>query len=169
MNDNIKKNIYEMLVDRNYTNIIELEDDYIIFICNNKDNKVVVLNNETKIGINDLKKIQLKVKNMNINHVIVITENDITSKAKKSLDKEIKFEFFLYQNLYFNITKHILQPKFKIISEEQVKQIIKTLNCSLNNFPKISINDPISKYYGAELKNVFEIKRKDEIYYRLVV
>ncbi len=170
MNSNIRKTIHEMLIDRKYIDIKEHDNETdIIFECFDTNNKILIINNETKIGIKEIQRIQNKIKHLNIFHSIIITEKDLTPQAKKNIDKEINIEFFLYKNLIFNITKHILQPKFRIMETEEINFILKSLNCYLSNLPKISINDPISRYYNAKIKDVFEIKRKDEIYYRLVI
>ncbi len=171
MNSNIRNTIHEMLNDRQYLNIKQFDNDSdIIFECfDTNNNKILIINNETKIGIKEIQRIQNKIKHLNIFHSIIITEKDLTPQAKKNIDKEINIEFFLYKNLIFNITKHILQPKFRIMEIDEINFILKSLNCSLSNLPKISVNDPISRYYNAKIKDVFEIKRKDEIYYRLVI
>ncbi len=66
---------------------------------------------------------------------------------------------------------HILQPKQRKLKPEEVEKLIKNLNISLAQLPKIKIKDP-SIIGSCEVSDVIEIERlvdsKKAIYYRVV-
>jgi DNA-directed RNA polymerase subunit H (RpoH/RPB5) len=111
----------------------------------------------------------LKIINENeTSHVIIVSETSITSKGKQVMEG-YNVETFLVQEVIFNILKHVLQPKFELLAQEDIANLLGHLHCNLNDFPKIKVNDPVSLYYRATPKQVFKITRKNGVYYRLVV
>jgi DNA-directed RNA polymerase subunit H len=67
---------------------------------------------------------------------------------------------------------HILQPKHTKLSEKESQEVLKRLNVSKAQIPKILITDPALPE-GCEVGDVIKIERKvDEksfTYYRVVV
>ena len=67
---------------------------------------------------------------------------------------------------------HILQPKHTKLKPEEVEKLLKDLNISLAQLPKIKITDT-GLPEGCEKGDVIKIERKEEdkthIYYRVVV
>lgn len=65
---------------------------------------------------------------------------------------------------------HVFQQKFSKLKSEEIDDILKHLNISLSQLPKIRINDPL---LSEDLKvgDVIKIERKGEKtpYYRVVV
>ena len=83
------------------------------------------------------------------------------------------FEHFLVEELQFNITKHCLVPKHRIMTNEELEAFIKEMKCEKSNLPTILTVDPVCRYFGAKTGNVFEITRNSQttgtaIYYRAV-
>jgi len=66
---------------------------------------------------------------------------------------------------------HVLQPKHTKLKPEEVEKLLKELNISLAQLPKIKINDPALPD-GCQVSEVFKIERivddKKVIYYRVV-
>jgi DNA-directed RNA polymerase I, II, and III subunit RPABC1 len=85
------------------------------------------------------------------------------------------------KELMFNITKHMLVPKHILLTQQERRELLLELNKknnSLKLIPKIYDTDPISKYYGAKVGQIFKIMReslfddviaKKSIFYRVVV
>jgi len=76
--------------------------------------------------------------------------------------------------LALNVLEHVLVPKHEILSEEEKKRLLETLNISEKQLPKILLNDPVVKALGAKEGDVIKITRKSptagkSFYYRLVV
>ena len=67
---------------------------------------------------------------------------------------------------------HVLQPKHTKLKPEEVEKLLKDLNISLAQLPKIKINDPALPE-GSEISDVimieFERNREKNTYYRVVV
>ncbi len=67
---------------------------------------------------------------------------------------------------------HILQPKHSKLNEKQAEELLKKLNISKAQLPKILLSD-IALPEGCNIGEVIEIKRKEadkiNIYYRVVV
>jgi len=67
---------------------------------------------------------------------------------------------------------HILQPKHSKLNEKDSEELLKKLNISKAQFPKILLADP-SLPEGCNVGDIIKIERKEEdkinIYYRVVV
>lgn len=68
---------------------------------------------------------------------------------------------------------HELVPTHEIMSEGEVKQLLKELEISQTNLPKIFSTDPQAVKLGARPGQILRIKRHDGaseyLYYRIVV
>jgi DNA-directed RNA polymerase subunit H (RpoH/RPB5) len=66
---------------------------------------------------------------------------------------------------------HILQPKHTKLKPEEVEKLLKDLNISLAQLPKIKITDT-GLPEGSEISDVFKIERElngeKSVYYRVV-
>lgn len=109
-----------------------------------------------------------------VESVILVTFNKL-NPACKALLKSIKmnFEHFLVEELQFNITKHVLVPKHRIMSNEEQEKFLVDIKCEKQNLPTILNVDPVSRYFGAKIGDVFEITRNSQttgtaVYYRAV-
>ncbi len=68
---------------------------------------------------------------------------------------------------------HILQPKHLKLKQEEVDKLLKELNISLSQFPKINSDDPALPE-SCKIGDVIKIERRDSerkinFYYRVVV
>ncbi len=160
-----------MLKDRGYLCIpsFNTTDEYFII-----DDTLCLFFCQQKIGINTVKSIENTLTELNKFKCIIILSDGITSFAKQYLCeiKIIQFEFFNNNEFLFNVTKHCLVPKHTLMPPTFLKTLCLKLKCNPNNLPVISLSDPISRYYGAQLNNVFEISRSSEFqphakYYRI--
>jgi len=117
---------------------------------------------------------QDKDKNTNMNSIEKYIKSYQTSFNSTSTVKyELKMELFYYSEMSFNKIDHYLVPKHELMTTEEVKKLLAEMNCTKEQLPKIDKNDPISKYYGAQVGNVFRIYRRSPtcgiaVYYRLV-
>ena len=113
--------------------------------------------------------------------VILVVENKLNSGTMENLKfrERIKFTIFLGDHLLFNITKHFLVPKHKLISKKEFEELTSNKEKGfVQNLPKIYENDPISRYYGAKVGQIFKIVRealaddsmvKTSVFYRHVI
>jgi DNA-directed RNA polymerase subunit H len=73
-----------------------------------------------------------------------------------------------------DILKHELVPDHVVLKKNQVKKVLKDLDISPEQFPKIKIDDPVVKAIGAKPGDILKITRKSQtagkfITYRLVL
>lgn len=97
---------------------------------------------------------------------VFIVPSGITNQAKTEIERIKKgtmFTFFNYNELIFNITKHILQPKFEILNDEEISEELTNSGVHLNQLARISILDPIVRYYDVSVGTVFRIIRKTRL------
>ena len=70
--------------------------------------------------------------------------------------------------------KHELVPRFRILTEEEKKQVLERFNTTEKKLPKILSDDPAVEVLKAKPGNLLEITRSSKIageslYYRIVV
>ncbi len=72
-----------------------------------------------------------------------------------------------------DIFKSGLVPKHVILSEDEKASLLKSLNVTLKQFPRIKSADPVVKKLGAKKGDIVKISRSDAgseyDYYRVVV
>lgn len=180
----VYQTVIEMLKDRKYNcssyqDKLTIEDIRKLYIENNLEiivhhsihnHSLMVLFQNDKFGVNDVKELINYLKQKEIKHIILIVKDKLTSFGLKYLkNSNIKYEIFIRKSLMFNITKHKLVPKHQLLTNEEKNKLIESLQCKLVQLPKILKTDSISKYFNATPGQVFKIYRKNEIYYRVVI
>ena len=160
----------EMLEQREYS-IIEDEPDRIIALKPDNKQMIVFFSDSPKFNV---KNIQVYISVMNeleIFHSIIIYKDGVTSFTKKTIDQslEMYFELFSVDDLQYNITKHVLQPKFERLPEKEATDFKKQFGLK---FGIMKSDDPISLFYDYKKGDVIRITRNSSktpyITYRIV-
>ncbi len=108
---------------------------------------------------------------INFNIIIVLKDKSNLNILKENK----KIELFLLNELVINKTKHKYVPKHILLNDDEITEVLKSYNCSKEELPQILLNDPIAKYYGANVGDIFKIIRPyssaigESIFYRIVV
>jgi|ETNvirenome_6_85_1030632.scaffolds.fasta_scaffold00574_3 DNA-directed RNA polymerase subunit H (RpoH/RPB5) len=182
-NSKIYKNIHKLIKDRNYTIISEnkLKNNDIIFTIKNNISIYIIDINNKDINLNELRRIS-KLKYTNDIKTLIIIANKV--KINITLMKYINTLDFILQLLDFDLIQrdpitHILVPKHELLSKQQKDTLLNKSNIKLKDIPKIYINDPIAKWYGGNIGDIFKITRivssymnistMNEITYRVVI
>jgi len=63
---------------------------------------------------------------------------------------------------------HILQPKHSKLDKKEIEELLKKVNISRTQLPKILLDDPALPA-DCKLGDIIKIKRKEGEYYRVVV
>jgi len=71
-------------------------------------------------------------------------------------------QIFSLDNLLFNITKHQLVPKMRIISPEEREQVLEKYSVLPGQMPQILKSDPQAKFLGVRKGDMCEIIRASE-------
>lgn len=123
-----------------------------------------------KIGVNSptLEKVRETMANEpnDKQHTVIFVTfegSTISAPAKKDLVTiPATIEFFDSSELITNITKHELQPKFKLLTTVEAEHVKRIYGATNEQFPKMLKDDPIRRYFGAKKGDIFRCKRTSE-------
>jgi DNA-directed RNA polymerase subunit H (RpoH/RPB5) len=162
-NDTLLSNDDKLLLSYNKNNLKIMTTDL-------QNVKTCVFFYQTKIGINEVKKIIEFINDEEITHLILIMSDPLTTYAVKEMKNNrisIELEIFYDYQMIYNVTKHILVPTHELLDEKHTKLIFKKFG---KKIPLIKSTDRISRYYNAKPNQIFKIYRKNnELFFRLVV
>ena len=132
------------------------------------EEKIMICFYNSKLGINEFKELIEKLKEVKVDHVVLILQHNLTPRAKKLRleNPEIEMEVFLMKEMTFNITKHVLVPKHELLDAKHTELIIKKFG---KKIPYIKSTDKLVRYYNGKIDNIFKIYRKNELYFRMVI
>ena len=147
----------EMLGQRNYE-IINKEEDQIVALKPDGNQVIVFLSDSLKFNVKNIQMYITIMDEMQIFHAIIVYKESITAFTKKAIEQslEMTFELFAVEDLQYNITKHVLQPKFQCLTTEESTKFKKQYG---NRFPTLRRDDPISRFYGYNKGDVIKITR----------
>lgn len=171
------KTIYEMLEDRKYSNIRTLPEQTKIMACKGDHTIHVYFAKKKGLGVHDIRKIldNFDGGRHENDRVILVCDGRVTYYAKQAIkDYQVQVETFQSKRLFYNVTKHVMVPPHRLLEQHEVDDVLLRYNLHLVQCPKISAEDPVAKYYGAEPGQLMEIQRSSpdgRVYYvyRVVV
>ncbi len=146
-----------------------LDDEFKIKASNNDVYEIIFLKNIIKKQ-QVLKIIEDKTKK----YILIIMDPKI-AKYFKDVKKIENVEVFSDFQLLINPTKNIyLSQEHILLNDDEKNDLLEEYDCTLSELPKILIDDPISKYYDANVDDVFKIIRNNpitnkQIVYRVVI
>lgn len=161
------QNVVKMMRDREYKVKGEITDEKKFEEMYKKDKYIMIYDVEGKISVNINKNLKFKkayfdtlIKRLDTQKVILVTSGSIsgaTIKAKDAMvDQDI--EFYNIDEFLFDKPRHKLVPPHFLIKKGEIDKKLKGMD--IKNFPDIKIGDPIAKWYGAQVGDVFKIIRK---------
>ena len=163
------KLIKENIENKNYKNK-DLKVDFII---------IFHYNSELYMKTQELKKVILKFKKIELNHnLILITKNNISTNVNnfiESIKPKINVIPYTFKLFTIIIPEHILSNKHEILNDEESDELLNNvLYCKKNNLPKIKIKDPQIIWSIGKIGDVVKITRYDDItgisiYYRVII
>ena len=119
---------------------------------------------EKKIGVKPIRVFLERMRDENVNRAIVITPSGLGSKAKATLQEIAKFqiELFTETELLVNITEHDLVPEHKLLSRQEADELLVRYGVNKTQLPRISVNDPVARFYGLRRGQIVKITRPSE-------
>lgn len=169
MNPKVVQTLIEMLQDRGYV----INETETIQGVKGSGNIKVYHCDSLKIGIKSINEIIEDMEENDIKNGIFVYSGIISSFAKQLLTDNHNLEFFHEDEVSFNITHHSFVPEHVIVSEDIKKIILKKYHISSRQLPCILKSDPVAKYHGGCVGDLFKIIRdtKDglSINYRICV
>lgn len=101
--------------------------------------------------------------------VILIIREKITSRVSSIFELLNKSQIFYEKEMCVDPTAHKLSPKFRILDQDEINDLLNSYSCSLNNLPGMFKDKPIAKYFNLQVGDVVEITRNNGgLYYRTV-
>lgn len=193
-----RKNILDIMESQNYNvseynhfsinevNSMYNNDQMDVLLENNNEKKVYIRYNlGSKISesiilnfVEDLFYLSETLKKTDTLFIITKDElNDPIKNVLKQIWEKDKVHIVIESiaRLQYNILNHSLVPKHRIMSDDEVNNIMKKYNIlSLEQFPEINRFDPVAKLIGIKPKEVCEIRRPSKSaieanYYRVCV
>lgn len=180
INSNIIKNILVMLQRRgkisDYEGILNSigvisgnsvfnfknnNDKYSIYIINSKLNSII-----SKSPLDDYLNSNLDVRKF------IIIETPSKRAIKQLYGSYNNSEFFFVHEMIHDLCSKNFIPEHKILNNEDKSELLKRFK--LNEFSKIFKYDVMSRYYNAQVNDVFKILRPNitsgySIFYRVVI
>jgi DNA-directed RNA polymerase I, II, and III subunit RPABC1 len=71
-------------------------------------------------------------------------------------------EYFLEDELLYNISKHSLVPQHVQLSKSEHIEYLKKNSLKENQLPRMECNDPVARYYGFQKGRIIKITRVSE-------
>lgn len=178
MIDNVHNTIFEMLKDRGLTNITQPDVNLIVAECPSSGlNTIVYRMVDAKVNVKNIKQLKSVLTEYTFSCLIIIYKTSVSTFARQFInsDDDVFVQLFGEQELEFNVTKHELVPAHRVLSDEEKATVLKKHGLkSGKQFPSISADDPICRYYGCVPGMLIEIQRASDtcgtyVFYRLVV
>ncbi|KAK9056421.1 hypothetical protein SSX86_023782 [Deinandra increscens subsp. villosa] len=117
------------------------------------------------VKVNVIRWIATQIMNkQSLNRLIIVVQSHITNQAMKAVELfPFKVEMFQITDLLVNITKHVLKPKHRVISDIEKEKLLKKFNLTEKQLPRMSQKDAIAQYYALEKGQVIEVTYNGEI------
>lgn len=98
-----------------------------------------------------------------IRHVILLTKNPLKITDMKHLAtlRDVRVECFYQSDLQFNKTHHEAVPRHHWVSQKEGLVILSQMNTDPRQAHRILATDPICKYFGGQVGDLFVINRHD--------
>ena len=176
------KTLCRILIERKYTekNITEIfnkispmiNEDEILFSLDNKKYGIKFIS----LFLTTIKK-ELSIENfLNKNpdtHKFIII-NKLSDRAIKQILEYQNTEVFTIDELLIVIIDHNIVPKHILLTNEEKEKYFSVFNHHPRDMKKILVNDPITRFYGAKVGDLFKIIRPSitsgkEIDFRIVI
>jgi DNA-directed RNA polymerase subunit H len=147
---------------------------YIVDMPKEKEKALVwCVPGESTVGIASINRLQKAMKDMEIEHGIIVTDGRYTHAVKQSARKR-KIELLPKTFPAFDLFEHRLVPVHEILEEEEKQQLLATYRVQPYQLPQILSSDPAVKAIGAKPGDVLRVIRKsptagEHIAYRYVV
>jgi len=176
------KTLCRILIERKYTNKTideiyskispSITDDEIFFSLDDKKYGIKFIS----LFLTTIKK-EASIENFLNKHqdtkkFVII--NKLTDRAIKQILEYQNTEVFTIDELLIVIIDHNIVPKHILLTPEEKDKYFEVFNHHPRDMKKILVNDPVARFYGAKVNDLFKIIRPSitsgkEVDYRIVV
>ena len=184
-NDKIQtviKTLCRIISERKYSNkslkeIFEklkpiINDDQMLFTIDDKKFGIKFVSNFLTTIKKEASIENFLEKNSDVHKFVII--NRLSDRAVKQILEHKNTEVFTMDELLIVVIDHYLVPQHILLSPEEKENYLTTFNHQIRDMKKILLNDPIAKFYGAKVGDMFKIIRPSitagkDIDYRIVI
>ena len=104
---------------------------------------------------------------------VIVASDRLKGTQEKQLERE-GWEHFQLDELQFNITKHVLEPEFHVLTKAEKDELFQEYSVTKAQLPRMLRVDPIARYYGLKDDDIIRITRKSMtagkyVFYRRIV
>ena len=119
---------------------------------------------DSKLRVTVVREICEYAEQCRCNHFIIVYADTITPFTKTTIanykaDHNCRIETFSTNQLQYNITEHNLVPPHRLLEPAEQEEVLKRMQVTPAQLPKIFTSDPVVKWYGARVGQVMEITR----------
>lgn len=184
-NDKIQtviKTLCRIISERKYSNkslkeIFEklkphINDDQMLFTIDDKKFGIKFVSNFLTTIKKEASIENFLEKNADVHKFVII--NRLSDRAIKQILEHKNTEVFTMDELLIVVIDHYLVPLHILLSPDEKENYLTTFNHQIRDMKKILLNDPIAKFYGAKVGDMFKIIRPSitagkDIDYRIVI
>ncbi|GAV86998.1 RNA_pol_Rpb5_C domain-containing protein/RNA_pol_Rpb5_N domain-containing protein [Cephalotus follicularis] len=126
---------------------------------------LVIFSAPTMVKVNTIRGIAAQIVNRDtLSGLILVLQNHITSQAMKAVELlSFNVEIFQITDLLVNITKHVLKPKHRVLTDQEKHELLKKYSIEENQLPRLLKKDAIARYYALKKGQVVKVTYSDEI------
>ncbi|KAH9253188.1 hypothetical protein BASA81_008870 [Batrachochytrium salamandrivorans] len=143
------------------------------------DKVFVFFGRDAKLAVQDLVRHQMRLLDMSpkVTRALLITGSNpggVLKNAILSLRPNVHIEVFTYSELLIDITEHEFVPQHTLLTEAEKLELLARYHVTETQLPRMTIDDPISRYFGLTYGQVVKIIRQSNaagraVTYRVVV
>jgi DNA-directed RNA polymerase subunit H len=175
----------EILLERGYSPLVRCPASGAPALCATasdveKAQVLVFVEPRAKVGIGSLRHAAEEAARMGSTRIIMLAAEGATPFVLRELKnaggkyEQLSIEIFRRSELAFNVLRHCLVPKHRVLSGRDRRALLSSIGCRLHMLPRIRSDDPVAKLLGASPGALLQIERtighaEVEIYYRVVV
>ncbi|XP_050245441.1 DNA-directed RNA polymerase V subunit 5A-like [Quercus robur] len=126
---------------------------------------LVIFCGPSMVKVNSIRLITSQIANKEtLSGLILIVQNHITNQALKAVDiLPFKVEIFQITDMLVNITKHVLKPKHRVLTDQEKQRLLKKYNIDEKQLPRMLQKDAIARYFALEKGQVLKVTYGGEI------
>ena len=184
-NDKIEtviKTLCRIIYERKYSNkslkeIFEklkpiINDDQMLFTIDDKKFGIKFVSNFLTTIKKEASIENFLEKNSDVHKFVIINRH--SDRAVKQILENKNTEVFTMDELLIVVIDHYLVPQHILLSSDEKENYLTIFNHQIRDMKKILLNDPIAKFYGAKVGDMFKIIRPSitagkDIDYRIVI
>jgi DNA-directed RNA polymerase subunit H (RpoH/RPB5) len=176
------KTLCRIFIERKYTSksldeltkkiVPSINEDEMLFSIDNKKYGIKFINMFLTTIKKELSIENFLSKNLDTHKFIII--NKLSDRAIKQIVEYQNTEVFTIDELLITIIDHNIVPEHILLTPEEKDKYFSVFNHHPRDMKKILVNDPVARFYGAKVGDLFKIIRSSitsgkEIDYRMVI